>query len=117
MGIDVPAEPRKRAEIAGLAFLCRMWMNSSDFSLEHLEAAIGELEVGADAAGGEIEVIVPLRGLQMPIARLDLDSVSIVRADTVDVPDRGALERWARRLAVGARVPRGGPRRRGCSRR
>jgi hypothetical protein len=86
MGIDVPAEPRKRAETAGLAFLCRIWMNSSDFSLEHLEAAIGELEIGADVAGGEIEVIVPLRGLQMPIARMDLDNVSIVRADTVDVP-------------------------------
>ncbi len=32
----------------------------------HLEAAIGELEVGPDVAAGEIEVIVPLRGLQMP---------------------------------------------------
>ncbi len=31
-------------------------------------------------------MIVPLRGLQMPIARLELDNVSIVRADTVDVP-------------------------------
>jgi hypothetical protein len=86
MGIDVPDEPRKRAETAGLAFLCRMWMNSSDFSLEHLDAAVGELELGAEVIGGEIEVIVPLRGLQMPIARLDLDNVSIIRADTVDVP-------------------------------
>jgi hypothetical protein len=86
MGIAVPDEPRKRAETAGLAFLCRMWMNSSDFGLEHLEAAIGELELGAEVSGGEIEVIVPLRGLQMPLARLDLENVSIVRADTVDVP-------------------------------
>ena len=30
--------------------------------------------------------IVPLRGLQMPVARLDLAGASIVRADTVDVP-------------------------------
>jgi hypothetical protein len=86
MGIDVPAEPRKRAETAGIAFLCRLWMSNSDFSLDHLDGAIGELELGAEVAGGEIEVIVPLRGLQMPIARLDLDNVSIVRADTVDVP-------------------------------
>jgi hypothetical protein len=88
MGVGVPADPRKRAELAGVAFLCRIWMDSSDFSLEpeRLDAAIGELEIGADVAGGEIEVIVPLRGLQMPIARLDLDNVSIVRADTVDVP-------------------------------
>ncbi len=88
MGVTVPSDPRKRAELAGIAFLCRIWMNSIDFSLERerLEAAIGELEIGADAGVGQIEVIVPLRGLQMPIARLDLDNVSIVRADTVDVP-------------------------------
>jgi hypothetical protein len=86
MGVSVPAEPRKRAELAGIAFLCRMWMTSSDFSLDHLEPALAELEIGADVTVGEIEVIVPLRGLQMPIARLDLDNVSIVRADTVEVP-------------------------------
>ncbi len=88
MGVTVPSDPRKRAELAGIAFLCRIWMDSIDFSLERdrLDAAITELEVGADATAGQIEVIVPLRGLQMPIARLDLDNVSIVRADTVDVP-------------------------------
>ena len=88
MGVGVPADPRKRAELAGVAFLCRIWMDSIDFSLERerLDAAIGELEIGADVTTGQIEVIVPLRGLQMPIARLDLDNVSIVRADTVDVP-------------------------------
>ena len=88
MGVTVPGDPRKRAELAGIAFLCRIWMDSVDFSLERdrLDAAIAELEVGADVGVGQIEVIVPLRGLQMPIARLDLDNVSIVRADTVDVP-------------------------------
>jgi hypothetical protein len=42
MGIDVPEEARPRAELAGLAFLCRLWMDSSDFSLDHvrLESAI-----------------------------------------------------------------------------
>ena len=39
-----------------------------------------------DVDAGQIEVIVPLRGLQMPVARLELDPVSIVRADTVEVP-------------------------------
>ena len=34
MGIGVPAEPRQRAELAGIAFLCRLWMDSSDFSLD-----------------------------------------------------------------------------------
>jgi hypothetical protein len=87
MGIDVPEEARPRAELAGLAFLCRLWMDSSDFSLDHvrLESAIEELEAGTEAPG-QIELIVPLRGLQMPVARLDLGTVAIVRADTVDVP-------------------------------
>ena len=63
-------------------------MGSSDFTLEpdRLDAAIDEVEQGLDVDAGQIEVIVPLRGLQMPVARLDLDPVSIVRADTVEVP-------------------------------
>ena len=63
-------------------------MGSSDFTLEadRLDAAIDEVEQGLDVDAGQIEVIVPLRGLQMPVARLELDPVSIVRADTVEVP-------------------------------
>jgi hypothetical protein len=88
MGIEAPAEPRQRAELAGIAFLCRMWLGSTDFTLDddRLDAAIAELQAGGDAERGQIEVIVPLRGLQMPVARLDLATASIVRADTVDVP-------------------------------
>ncbi len=88
LGIGVPAEPRQRAELAGLVFLCRLWMGSSDFTLddERLDLAIEEIEAGLDVDAGQIEVIVPLRGLQMPVARLDLAVASIVRADTVDVP-------------------------------
>lgn len=88
MGIGVPEDPRKRSEIASVAFLCRLWMGSSDFSLEadRLEAAIDEVDAGLDVDEGQLEVIVPLRGLQMPVARLDLESASILRADTVEVP-------------------------------
>ncbi len=88
MGIAAPPEPRRRAELAGLAFLCRVWMDTSDFSLddERLEASIEELQARAEVEAGQIEVIVPLRGLQVPLARLDLATASIVRADTVDVP-------------------------------
>jgi hypothetical protein len=88
MGVGVPDDPRRRAELAGVVFLCRLWMNSSDFSLEpgRLDAAIDELQTGGDVGLGEIEVIVPLRGLQMPIARLELATATIVRADTVEVP-------------------------------
>ena len=88
MGIGVPEDPRKRAEIACVAFLCRLWMGSSDFSLDanRLEAAIEEVDAVGELDEGGIEVIVPLRGLQLPVARLELEPVSIVRADTVDVP-------------------------------
>jgi hypothetical protein len=88
MGVNVPVDAKARAELAGTAFLCRLWMDSTDFSLDRdrLEAAIDELEAGGDAPEGEIEVIVPLRGLQMPVVRLDLATASLVRADTVDVP-------------------------------
>ena len=88
LGVNVPVDAKARAELAGTAFLCRLWGDSTDFSLdrERLEAAIDELEAGAEAVEGEIEVIVPLRGLQMPVVRLDLATASIVRADTVDVP-------------------------------
>lgn len=88
MGIAVPSEPRRRAELAALGFLCWLWMDTSDFSVDdaRLEAALEELEVGGEASDGQIEVIVPLRGLQLPVARLDLATASIVRADTVEVP-------------------------------
>jgi hypothetical protein len=88
MGIGVPEDLRTRSEIATIAFLCRLWIGSSDFSLEadRLDAAIEEVEAGLDVDQGQIEVIVPLRGLQMPVARLDLEAASIVRADTVEVP-------------------------------
>jgi hypothetical protein len=88
MRVNVPVDAKARAELAGTAFLCRLWMDSTDFSLdrERLEAAIDELEAGGEAVEGEIEVIVPLRGLQMPVVRLDLATASVVRADTVDVP-------------------------------
>ena len=88
MGIGVPSQPRESAELAGLAFLCRLWMGSSDFTLDddRLAAAIDEVELAGEAEVGQIEVIVPLRGFQMPVARLDLASASILRSDTVDVP-------------------------------
>ncbi len=88
IGFDVPADDRKRAELAGIAFLCRLWQGSTDFSLEddRLATAIAELESGGETAVDEIEVVVPVRGLQLPVTRLELATATIVRADTVDVP-------------------------------
>jgi len=33
-GIDVPPDARARAELAGTVFLCRLWADSTDFSLD-----------------------------------------------------------------------------------
>ena len=62
--------------------------DSTDFSLDgdRLTEAIAELEAGGETRDDEIEVVVPLRGLQMPVVRLELATATIVRADTVEVP-------------------------------
>jgi hypothetical protein len=117
MGIGVPDEPRRRGELAGLAFLCRLWMDCTDFTLddERLALAIEEIQAGGDAVDGQIEVIVPLRGMQMPVARLDLTTASIVRADTVDVPaearssDGLGVSPWEPAFLAVVRVEEPGP--------
>jgi hypothetical protein len=88
LGVAVPPDERKRAELAGVAFLCRLWQGSTDFSLEaeRLQGAIAELEAHGEAGVDEIEVVVPIRGLQLPTVRLELATATIVRADTVEVP-------------------------------
>lgn len=87
-GLDSPPDPRRRAELAGVVFLCRLWQDSTDFSLDadRLRTAVAEIEAGGDAGAGEIEVIVPLRGLRMEATRLELATATVVRADTVEVP-------------------------------
>lgn len=88
MGVPVPGDARRRGEIAGIVFLCRLWQGSSDFTLDDLKlnAAIEELVDMGEASLGEVEIVVPLRGFQMDTERLELANASIVRSDTVDVP-------------------------------
>jgi hypothetical protein len=85
---DVPLEPRARGESAAIAFLTRLWEDSTDFSLgaDRLEAAIDEVEAGGEPAADEIEVVVPIRGLQLPVERLELATATLVRSDVVEVP-------------------------------
>ena len=87
-GIVAPPEPRRRAELACVVFLARLWEDSTDFSLDggRLEASLAELQAGGEPAEDEIEVVVQLRGLQMPVERLELATATIVRADAVEVP-------------------------------
>jgi hypothetical protein len=108
-GIGVPGEARKRGELAGVVFLCRLWAGSTDFSLEagRLESAIAELEAGGEIAADEIEVIIPLRGLHMPVTRLELATATIVR--TWNGIARQAIEtqpRWRKALTRNRDSPR-----------
>src|SRR5919201_469706 len=72
VGVDPPREPRRRAELAGIVFLGRLWQGSTDFSVapERVSAAIAEVEDQGEPLEDEIEVVVPVRGLQMPLERL-----------------------------------------------
>lgn len=88
LSLEIPPTPGRQAEGALLAFLGRLWQGSTDFSLEpsRLEAAICELESCAEAGAGEIEVVVPVAGLQMPVSHLELGTATLVRGDVVEVP-------------------------------
>lgn len=114
-GVVAPAEGRRRAELAAVLFLARMWEDSTDFSLDdgRLRRAIAELQANGDAGEGEIEVVVPLRGLRMEGTRMDLATATIVRADTVDVPaearaaEAGGGAGWEPTFLAVTRVPAG----------
>jgi hypothetical protein len=88
MGIPEPEDARRRGELAGVVFLCRLWQGSTDFTLDdrRLEDTMDELLELGEAREGEIEIAVPLRGFQMDAERLELADATIVRADVVDVP-------------------------------
>lgn len=88
MGVPEPADARRRAELAGVVFLCRLWQGSTDFTLDDLrvEAAVDELLELGEAGVDEVEIAVPLRGLQMDVQRLELAGVTVVSADAVEVP-------------------------------
>jgi hypothetical protein len=87
-GIESTGEQARDAEDAVIAFLCRLWSDSTDFSLEpgRVDAALSELDAAGDADASEVEVVVPVIGLRMPVSRLELATASLIRADVVDVP-------------------------------
>ena len=88
-GEQVPSEPGERAARLLTVFLAGLWDGSSEFSLdrERLEEALALLdaEVG-DADEAEV-LVVPLVGLQMSVARLQLPhGMRLVRADSFEAP-------------------------------
>jgi hypothetical protein len=88
-GETVSADPGERAARMLTVFMASLWDGCTEFSLdrERLESALAVL----DAEAGDVDeadiVVVPLVGLQMPLARLQLPhGMQLVRADSFEAP-------------------------------
>ena len=88
-GEAVPADSAERAARLLTVFVASLWDGCTEFSLdrERLEEALAVL----DAEAGDIDeadiVVVPIVGLQMPVARLQLPhGAQLVRADSIEAP-------------------------------
>jgi hypothetical protein len=88
-GEDVPPDPGARAAHLLTVFMAALWDGCTEFSLdrERLEAALSVL----DAETGDVDeaeiVVVPIVGLKMSAARLQLPhGMQLVRADSFEAP-------------------------------
>jgi len=88
-GESVPAQSGARAASMLTVFLASLWEGCTEFSLDRdrLEAALAVL----DAETGDVDeaeiVVVPVVGLQMSVARLQLPhGMRLVRADSFEAP-------------------------------
>lgn len=88
-GEPVPADPGERAERMLTSFISSLWEGSTEFSLdrERLDGALSTLDAEARDADDADVVIVPVVGLRMSMARLQLPhGIRIVRADSIEAP-------------------------------
>jgi hypothetical protein len=115
LGEPAPDDRDGRAEAAALAFLCRLWEGLGDFTIDdtRLAEAVAELEGSESMPVGEAEIVVPLVGFHMPTTRLELGMTTLVRADTVEVPDEAARPEgtrkagWEPQFLAAVRAPDG----------
>jgi len=88
-GEAVPADPAARAELMLTTFFASLWEGAAGFSLdrERLETALATLDAESRDADEAEVLLVPLVGLRMSMARLQLPhNVRIVRADSIEAP-------------------------------
>jgi hypothetical protein len=88
-GESVPADPSARAELMLTTFIAALWDGSTEFSLdrERLDSALAMLDAEARDADDAEVLLVPIVGLRMSQARLQLPhGVRIVRADSIEAP-------------------------------
>jgi hypothetical protein len=88
-GEPVAADPGERAERMLTTFISSLWEGSTEFSLDRarLDSALVLLDAEARVADDAEIVLVPIVGLRMSQARLQLPhGVRVVRADSIDAP-------------------------------
>ncbi len=88
-GEPVPAGSGERAARMLVVFISSLWDGCTEFSLDHarLQSALAVLDAEVCDIDEADVLVVPLVGLQMPLARLALPGkVQVVRADTFEAP-------------------------------
>lgn len=88
-GEPVPADPGQRAELMLTTFFSSLWEGSTGFSLDRdrLDDALSTLDAEARCADDADVLIVPIVGLRMSMARLQLPhGVRVARADSIEAP-------------------------------
>ncbi len=88
-GEQVPGEPGERAARLLTVFLAGLWDGCTEFALDaaRLEQALAVLDAEVGSADEAETLVVPLVGLKMPLARLQLPhGVQLVRADSIEAP-------------------------------
>ncbi len=88
-GESVPPDPGARAERMLTIFISSLWEGSTEFALDRarLDGALSTLDAEARDADDADVLILPLVGLRMSVARLQLPhGVRVVRADSIEAP-------------------------------
>jgi hypothetical protein len=92
----IPASGRERSEAALTAFLERLFEDASEFVLsdERFERASGELVDLLAAGRRDVEVVVPLLGVELASPEVPLaEGLALVRPDAMDgVPEEAAWD-------------------------
>lgn len=88
-GEPVPRQARERAARMLTVFIAALWDGCTEFALdrERLDGALSVLDAEVSDVDDADVLVVPVVGLRMPLARLQLPhGVELIRADAIDAP-------------------------------